>query len=150
MASQVAGVRIRDNDLGARVERATAVLPQTATAAIFTVTGRIILTCLVGTVTTLIQNQANNTSVAFVPSSGTAVTLTAVDLANLEVGGLISLSGTATVKATAGGILLGPPDPGFVVSAGSISLTTAASNTGSVRWSLNYLPMDSGASVVAV
>ncbi|HEY6034880.1 MAG TPA: hypothetical protein VIV58_11485, partial [Kofleriaceae bacterium] len=71
--------------LGTRVDRATAALPATTTSAIATVAGgRVLLTAILGEVTTVIQTQANNTSVAFVPSSGTAVTFTAVDTSALE------------------------------------------------------------------
>ena len=74
--------------LGVRVDRATAALPQTAAAAIFTVTGgRVAIMGILGEVTTAIQNQANNTKLTANPTVGTSVDLCAVlSIANDEVG----------------------------------------------------------------
>lgn len=138
--------------LGERVDRATATLPQTAAAAIFTVSGgRVLVTQILGEVTTAIQNQADNTKLTATPTTGTAVDLCAVtDIANLEVGGLLSIAGaaaTALVKALAGAIVAQVTP--VVVAAGTIDLSCAASNTGSVKWSIWYMPLDAGATIVA-
>lgn len=137
---------------GVSVERATAALPQTAAAAIFNVVGgRVMVTQIIGEVTTIIQNQANNTKLVANPTTGSDVDMCAVvDVANLEVGGLLSIAGaaaTAMVKANAGAIV-GQVTPS-IVAPGTIDLNCAASNTGSVKWKLWYIPLDDGAYVTA-
>ena len=143
---------IRAINLGVRVDRATAALPQTTSASIFNVKGgRVLIRLLLGQVTTIIQNQACNTKITFTPTTGSAVDQCAnADVANLEVGGKLSLPaavGTAMVKVNAGGFPL--PHGGNVADIGAITLTTGASNTGSVKWSVFYVPLDAGAYVEA-
>jgi hypothetical protein len=136
--------------------RQTAALPQTADDALFRITGgKIRVLGIVGEVTTVIQNQANNTKLKINPSGvGADVDLCAVlDIANDAVGtlytitgdfsdamqdGLWSLETDKTMEA--GGVILGP---------GDIELDCAASNTGAVKWTLNWEPVDEGANVAA-
>jgi hypothetical protein len=134
------------------VSRATAALPQTTQAALFTVTGgRVLVTSIVGEVTTVIQTQANNTKLVANPTTGTDVDLCAVlSVSADEVGCLYGITGLfsdAMVGANAGATVV-PRNP-VVVPAGSIDLNCAASNTGSVKWILTYVPLDDGASVAA-
>lgn len=139
---------------GVRVTRATATLPGTATGALFTVTGGLVLvTSIVGVVTTSIQAQANAVKLVATPTTGSVNDLTAtVDVNGLAAGGILTpvySSGATSVfnKSTGGGI---PVDSGaFVVAPGAIGINTAATNTGSVRWVLTYVPLESGAAVVA-
>ena len=138
--------------LGVRVDRATAALPQTAAAAIFTVTGgRVAIMGILGEVTTAIQNQANNTKLTANPTVGTSVDLCAVlSIANDEVGCLYGITGTvsdAMLGVNAGYAPL-PARP-LVVNVGTIDLDCAASNTGSVKWSIWYVQLDDGAVVTA-
>lgn len=146
------GQVLRNLIFGLAVERATASLPQTTDGALFTITGgRIILLGIVGEVTTVIQTQANNTKLKSVPTTGTTVDLCAVlNISAKEVGTLFGITGTfsdAMVGANAGATVL--PDRPVVVPIGSIKLDCAASNTGSVKWTLLYMPIDDGASVAA-
>jgi hypothetical protein len=143
---------LRGIALGIRVDRATATLPQTTAGALFTVAGgRVAVTAIVGEVTTIIQNQANNTKLVANPTSGTDVDLCAVlNIQADEVGCLYGITGLfsdAMVGANAGAGVL-PRNP-VVVPAGTIDLNCAASNTGSVKWSLFYWPLDPGAYVAA-
>jgi hypothetical protein len=138
--------------LGQRVDRATAALPQTTNSAIFTIAGgRVFVPLIIGEVTTIIQNQANNTKLIGVPSAGSNVDLCAVvDIANLEVGGKlvpVGVLATALGKTNAGAAA--GPSAGLIVTTGTINLSCAASNTGSIKWSLFYVPIDDGANVVA-
>ena len=138
--------------LGTRVDRATAALPQTAAAALFTVTGgRVAIMGILGEVTTVIQTQANNAKLTANPTTGTSVDLCAVlNISADEVGCLYGITGTvsdALVGANAGYAPL--PDRPLVVAAGTIDLDCAASNTGSVKWSIWYVPLDDGAVVTA-
>lgn len=138
--------------LGFHVSRATAALPQTAAAAIFTVsTGRVAITQIVGQVTTAIQNQANNTKLTATPTSGTAVDMCAVaNTANKEIGAKLGISGVAAdaLLVTNAGAVRGQ-DRRVIVGPGTIDLDCAASNTGSVKWDLWYFPLDAGAVVTA-
>ncbi len=138
--------------LGTRVDRATATLPQTTQAALFTVSGgRIMLTSIVGEVTTIIQTQANNTKLVANPTVGTDVDICAVlSITAKEAGCLFGITGLfsdAMVGANAGATVL-PRNP-VVIPVGTLDLSCAASNTGSVKWSITYVPFDAGAAVVA-
>ncbi|MFJ5984314.1 hypothetical protein [Lentzea sp. NPDC092896] len=153
------GSAFRKNLFGLKVDRATAALPQTTASPIFTVAGgRVLITGLIGEVTTAIQNQANNTKLIANPTTGSDVDLCAVvDVANLEVGGKLSLTpdldatpfSVALDKQLAGAIPMGFAAKAICVAAGSIDLSCAASNTGSVKWSVFYVPLDDGATVTA-
>lgn len=137
---------------GQTVLRATANIPQTATGTLFTVSGgRIAITGLIGVVTTAIQAQANAVKLVATPTTGTVNDLSAtVDINGLAVGGMLSptgLAGDALVKSTGGGIS-GQRNP-IYVAPGNIGLNTAASSTGQIRWILLWVPVESGASVVA-
>lgn len=142
--------------LGTVVTRATAALPQTTTASLFTVaTGRVLLTSLVGAVTTVIQTQANNTKIVFDPTAaGATGDLCAnLDITGDAVGTFYSITGTPAT-AMQDNLLYVPPNkalawPGIVLDPGAIALTCAASNTGSVSWTVTYVPLDTGATVAA-
>jgi hypothetical protein len=147
--NQAAFAQIR---LGFAMDRAAAALPQGVQAPLFTITGgRIVVLGIVGEVTTVIQNQANNTKLVSNPTVGTDVDLcTVLSIANKEVGTLLGITGTfgdALVGANAGAtVMLDRPQ---VVPIGTIDLSCAASNTGAVKWRLLYLPFDDGAVVAA-
>lgn len=142
----------RKSAFGQLVSRATAALPQTATGTLFTVAGGLVMvTSIVGVVTTSIQAQANAVKLVATPTTGSVNDLTGtVDVNGLAAGGLLSaqgLAGDALVKSTGGGIsTLRQP---LIVAIGAIGLNTAASNTGSVRWLLTYVPLEDGATLVA-
>lgn len=136
---------------GARVDRAAATLPQTTAEALFTVTGLCLVTSLVGEVTTVMQNQANNTKLTANPTTGTSVDICAVlSIANDEAGSLYSITGTFT-DALQGGVAgaVAVQDKGVAVNTGTIDLDCAASNTGAIKWTLTYIPLEDGASIVA-
>lgn len=152
MTTIIKGGEIRAIQAGIRVSRDSATLPQGTAGALFNVSGgRVIVTGIVGEVTTQIQNQANNTKLVGNPDTGTSVDLCAVlDIANDEVGALYGITGSfsdAMVGANAGATVW-PTNP-VVVPAGSVDLDCAASNSGEVKWALTYVPLDDGASVSA-
>lgn len=134
-----------------RTERATDTLPQTTTAALFTISGgRIIVTQIIGEVTTAIQNQANNTKLTLDVGTGTDVDLCAVlDIANDEVGTLYGITGTFSDAMLGAGQALRTQSFPIVLKPGDIDLNCAASNTGSVKWTLFWAPLDAGAYVAA-
>lgn len=152
MSVLIQGSQLRMIGLGTKVDRATAALPQTTTGNLFTVTGgRILLTSIVGEVTTVIQTQANNTKLVSTPTTGTAVDICAVlDISADEVGCLYGITGVfsdAMVGSNAGATTV--QQRATVIPVGNIKLSCAASNTGSVKWSMTYIPLDDGASVAA-
>jgi len=141
--------------LGAKVERATAALPQSAAGALFTVAGgRVVVTSIIGEVTTVVQTQANATKLTFDPTDAGATQdlCGTTDITADAVGTMYSITGTAaTVLQDALNFLpsnkvLALP---LVLKPGSVLLDCAASNTGSVKWTLAYWPIDTGATVVA-
>ncbi len=147
------GAAMLKSVLGIRVQRATAVLPATTQAAIFTIAGgQVLVTGLIGTVTTATGATATTLQVAGNPTSGTDVNLsTAVSVASKEVGTIITLGttvgGALSVQNAGGGAL--PIGTGFVLNPGTLDLITSATNTGSVKWTLTYVPLEDGASVTA-
>lgn len=138
--------------LGARVDRATAALPQTAAGTLFTISGgRVMFSLILGEVTTIIQTQANNTKLKLVPTAGSTVDLCAVkDITALEVGGKLvppGVAATALTQANAGAIIAQTTP--IICAIGNLQLDCAASNTGAIKWSVWYVPIDDGALVVA-
>lgn len=152
MSVYVPGSTYTKGLLGIHVARATATLPQTTHHALFTVSGgQIAITAIIGEVTTIVQNQANNTQLVSYPTVGSTVDLCAdLNIAADEVGCLYGITGLATdalVGAAAGATVL--PRNLVVVPEGGIHLDCAASNTGAIKWDLWYVPIDAGASVAA-
>lgn len=140
--------------LGTQVTRAAAALPQTAQAAIFTVAGgKVLVTSLIGEVTTAIQAQATTAQFVGNPTTGTDVNWSNAtgDLNGKEIGSTITLpaafAGTALVNNAGGNGM--PLGTGFVAITGTIDFKTGASSTGAIKWQITYLPIDDGATVTA-
>jgi len=133
------------------VERATADLPATAAEDLFIVTGKILVTDIIGEVTTIIQTQACNTKLIANPTVGADVDMCAnLDLSAAAVGSTLNITGTlanAMVK-TAGGAGVAQAAR-LIVHEGAIQLNTGATNTGKIKWTLHYIPIDKDATVVA-
>lgn len=146
---------VRGASLGIRVDRATAALPQTATGSIFTVSGgRIVVTSLVGEVTTVLGAVVTTLAVVSTPTTGAATTLASVTaVTSAAVGSWFTLPatlGSALVfTAVAGAVALPSLALGLLVPVGAVQLTASASDTGSVKWSMTYVPFDDAATVVA-
>lgn len=155
MSSGVPGKDLRKLNFGAKVDRATAVLPATTTQNLFSVSGgRIILLGLVGEVTVVASATATTLTFQSAPTVGTAVALnlnTGSAIENAVVGSLVTITGTfgdaAIISGGAGQIL---DSKGLVIPAGFIRILTSATNTASLRYSVFYTPLDDGASVAAV
>lgn len=134
-------------------------LPASTTGQLFRVKGgRVVVKALLGEVTTVIQTQADNLKVSVKKlDAASAAVGTAVDVASnldvtaIEVGGFLFVEGdgTALVKSTAGGALIGPNSGMWIAAQGEIYLTTSATNTGAVKWDIWYQPLDAGAFVEA-
>jgi hypothetical protein len=134
-----------------RIERAAANLPQSTQTAYFTVTGRCLVTQIIGEVTTVIQTQANNTKLVSNPTVGADVDLCAVnDITGDTVGTIYNITGTLAdaMIATASGAVKEQVS-GIIVTAGTIDLNCAASSTGATKWTVHYIPIDAGSSITA-
>lgn len=146
---------IRTALYGVKVDRATAALPASTLGDLFTVTGgRIVITSLVGEVTTVLGSGANSLTIGTTPTVGTgsasALGSGTTSLLTAPVGTHIAASpGSAVIVdlGTQAGVAL--PSFGFLADPGSVTITTAATVTGSVKWSITYIPYDDGALVVA-
>ena len=138
--------------LGFRVDKAAASLPQTAATDYFTISGgRVLLTMILGEVTTLIQTQANATKLTYNPTdAGATQDLCAtLDITADAVGVMYHISGTPADALRDNlnfgrGTLFAAP---LILKPGTIALDCAASNTGATKWSLWYIPLEAGASV---
>lgn len=136
--------------LGKMVERTTGALPQTNTMNLFQVTGRVRLVSLIGTVTTNIGAVANATKLLF---EATDICATS-DVNNDQVGVRYNITGTfanAMVKSTLLVPVASQATP-LTLPAGMLKVNCAGNDGGGgrVQWTLVYIPLSSGASVVAV
>lgn len=158
MSVIVQGSQLRALALGVRVDRATATLPQSTDQAIFTIAGgRVLITSLVGQVTTAIgAGTTPDLKIKYNPTAtGSDFDLcTAVSIASDAVGQAYYIAGSV---ASPGALLVagavGQANPVFTaplcLPAGDIEIDMDESVTGSVRWTVTYIPLDDGASVVA-
>jgi hypothetical protein len=139
-------------------ERATDTLPASTDEALFRITGgKIKVHGIYGEVTTVIQTQACATKLKFNPSgTGSDVDLCAtLDITADAVGTIYSITGVVAtaMKSTTLWVVLPADDigaSGLTLSPGDIELDCAATNTGSVKWTLVYSIIDSAAEVNAV
>lgn len=134
--------------LGFRADKATALLPQSATGTLFTVAGgRVALLGLLGEVTVALGATATNGKILSTPTVGTAVDLCAVlAIASKEAGTLFGITGIfsdAMVGANAGASIL--QQRPIVIPVGTIGLNTSANDTGQTKWTAWWVPLDDGA-----
>ena len=152
------GYQLRALNYGQQVIKAATAFPQTATGTLFTVSGgAVLVTCLLGLVTTVVQSSDPQVTLGTAPTSGTAEVAgiaSSTALTSAEVGTWVTtqassgLPGALVVMASAakaGNAVFLPS--AFVVSAGTITWTTSASKTGAMSWYLMYVALDTGASV---
>ena len=140
--------------LGIPVFRPAETLPPSGTPRpMFTILGgRIVLTLILGEVTTIIQTQANATKLTFDPdAAGATQDLCAtLDITADAVGSIYRITGIPTVAMLdrlnfGEGMLIASP---LILKPGKIILNCAATNTGATKWDLWYWPYDPGASVI--
>ena len=154
MSNAMKGRVVRRNLYGEKVDRTAAVLPATTTGHLFQVTGgKVVVTGLVGEVTTVCDSTATTVKITSTPTTGTAVDLTSTTaVTSKEVGALITLpltlGGALNVQNAGAGEMPGAVQ--FVVPIGYIDCITSATNAGAVKWSVTYVPLDEGASIAAV
>lgn len=151
MSVIMSGSQLRDILFGRRVEKAYPTLA-VETKSLFTVAGgKVLLTSIVGEVTTAIT-VAGTSKLQHNPTVGTTKDLcAATDLGTTDTpaGNLVGFQGL-----TGDSILTGPgaaptlKQP-IVLTAGVIEQVNATGADGGITWVLTYVPLDDGASIVA-
>lgn len=138
---------------GRMVTRATLDLAG-ATTDLFTVLGgRVLLTNIVGTITTIIGGVANY-FLQHDPTSALATTLPLCASTNIDgwdVGDILGITGIPTdnlIPATAGGAITSPTVP-VVLTVGTIEAVCDLAPGGAVQWEIWYKPLDDAGYVVA-
>src|SRR3990167_9548856 len=125
--------------------------------------GRVLVTQLVGEITTVLSNNAVLLKYYFTPTGGAQIDLSAISLtaAQLAVGKRILAAGTIGGATTFSGVgasmaqptpyIIGTVGPLGVAPGGAIGIesTTAALTSGAAKFSIWYYPMDEGAYIVA-
>lgn len=143
---------VADIGLGLRVDRAAGDCQGAANVPIFNIEGgRVLMTLLLGEVTTEIAAGANNFKLQLNPDTGTTTDLCAnLDIDADAIGTLYTVHGTPGTALQTGqhGNVLGPNAP-VVLAAGAIECASAGNVAGEMKWSIWYLPLDDGAYVVA-
>jgi len=135
---------------GIKIEKGSTVISGATTKNMFTVTGgRVCVTALVGEViTTAIGANASNLTINVDPTVGAIGALgTAIAMANAAIGMTFSITGNpadAIIKNT--GVSLTCTSP-CVIPAGVITLATSGDNTGAMKWTIWYYPVDDDAYV---
>lgn len=157
MTTIIDGDQVRALTLGIYVQKSTGVLANGATT-LFTVTGgRVLLTSLVGRVTTVIGSTTSNAKLVYNPTAaGTSFDMcTAVDIATDAVEQTYYITGNvASTGALLVGGAVGQANPvfedGYLIQAGTIEQNLSADPVGGViLWSVTYVPYDANASLVA-
>jgi len=155
LIAETKGVRIIQSNSNKNgeitVHRATGVLAQTADLSLFTITGRVELVSIMGTVTTVVESQTNATLLKMNPTVGADVDICAAfDIDGGPVGAVFSITGTlaTAMVATVSGAAVKQADS-LILEAGLLELECAASNTGSIKWTVVYKPVDPGARMFA-
>lgn len=129
--------------------RNTATLPAGTTAAIFTVNGRVRINQIIGRVMTAIQDQACTLKIVADDGTNTTDLCAATSVRNNPLLTTWNITGTFAnnlVTKTSAGVVQAAPT---TVEAGTLKLTTNATNTGSVKWDIVYEPLEPGAFIFA-
>ena len=152
------GIRINDGligsaRLGYQVLHPTSTVPAAQAYNLYTiVTGNVLVTSLVGTITVDIGAGANAAQIGSNPTVGVIDYWDngAVDLNGQLVGIMIAPTGDVAVVAEMGNSVLGEMVNPKVVKPGVISITMAAATggAGSISWVIHYIPLEVGAYIV--
>lgn len=151
MTTMIQGTQLRTMYLGTKVDQPAKTVPQNVLSALFTVSGgRVLVTGIVGEVTTIIGGTTPSAKLVANPTVGAdsditaAVAITADAVGNLY--GVSTVGGNLAVLESVAPLGQEP----FVLKAGTLDLhVSAADATGAIKWSLFYVPLDDGASVAA-
>lgn len=123
------------------------------TKTLFTVSGLCLVTAVVGKVTTAIT-VANTVKLQANPTTGTAVDLCAatdIGTTDTPAGNLLTVAGApaTSIVSGIGAVPLFATAAALAVDAGTIEQVTATGADGGITWYLTYVPLVSGATIVA-
>ncbi len=127
--------------------RPSATLPATTTVNLFTITGNVRIVSIVGIVTTVVQTQSCNTKLVL----GATDICANLDITAAAVGSRFTITGTFGNAMINTEVLvpLAKQATEIITGANLLKLTTGATNTGAVRWIVQYVPIDKGAKILA-
>jgi len=151
------GDQLRTILLGTAVSKATGTVANGTTSLFTIASGRVVITSLVGRVTTAIGATTSNAKLVYNPTAaGSSFDLcTAVDIASDAVEQTYYVAGSvATVGALLVGGAVGQANGVFaspyILQAGAIEQNLSADPVGgAITWTVTYYPYDNGASLVA-
>lgn len=128
-------------------------LPATTSKNLFQVVGKVRITAIWGEVTTAIQAQANATKFTHTPTGGSATDMCAtVDINGAAVGRFVSVIGTTAATAAVLGAAGATPamSTPWVLNAGIVKLSCAATNTGAMKFGVIWEPLENGSNLIAL
>lgn len=134
---------------GVTVSKATGTLAS-ATSSLFTVTGLVLITSIVGRVTTAIT-VANSYKLQANPTTGTTTDLVAatdIGTTDTPAGSLLGFTGVKTDSITQGPGSVPSIQRPIAVDAGTIEQVSAGTD-GAITWFLTYVPLEPTARVLA-
>jgi len=148
---------ITDHILGLRVDRAPSVTPQHGgvdDVIYFNIyAGNILMTLLVGEVTTVMAAGANSVDIYHTPTVGAAAAIAAAtSIASYAEGDIFTITGLLTdtmLPAVTAGASHSMTYGGVILTPGAITFNATAGTTGNWKWSLWYFPLEEGAYVEA-
>lgn len=155
MSTIIQGYQLRTLREGSLVVKGPAVVPNAAETNLFTISGgNVLVTSLIGVVTTVFTATATTLTMGPKPTVGATV---AGGIHNLTVLTSAALGAYVMPAFTAGvggvgtvvgsiGVFPAGVFP-FVVPAGTIEYEASAANTGQITWYLTYVPLDSNGAV---
>jgi hypothetical protein len=155
MSVLIQGYQLRVSEFGLQIIKGPLALPQNTTSTLATVTGgSVMVTSMMGLVTTVLGATATSLSLGTAPTIGTASSsgiASATAITSKEAGTWVTPivnagTGGALTVGTNGGAAVFLTTP-FIVAAGTITWTTGASDTGQMKWYFTYVPLDIGASL---
>ncbi len=149
--------RIADIRNGLRVDR-DAALVTNATVNIFTVTGgRVLLLGLLGEIAVDIAATANTLQITHLTTDATAVVtalcIASADIQSMAAGRMFTLPaavGSALAISVGSSAAVFNVAPSYALKVGGLRLVgTGAPATGTIKWSVWYVPIDDGAYMTA-
>lgn len=150
MTVMISGSQLRTVLYGTRVEKATGTLAS-ETKTLFTIAGgKVLVTSIVGEVTTAIT-VANSYKLQANPTTGTTadiVAATDIGTTDTPAGNLLGFTGVKTDSIISGPGRCQTLTSPMVLNTGTIEHVSAGTD-GAITWVLTYVPLDDGATVVA-
>jgi hypothetical protein len=150
MSVLIQGEQLRTILFGTAVSKSTGTLAAT-TISLFTIAGgKVLITSFVGEVTTAIT-VANSYKLQHNPTTGTTADLVAatdIGTTDSPAGNLIGFTGVKTDSLITGPGRSSSLTSPLVLTAGVIESVSAGTD-GVITWTLTYVPLDTGATVVA-